>query len=229
MIYVTSDIHGNQRRFDSILRQIALTPQDTLYILGDVIDRFPDGGRILRRVMKMPNVKMLLGNHEYMMLQALCPEESLSAWEQQQNLALWYQNGGKVTHDYLKHLRKETRREMLDYVARLPLNFQLQVEGTSYKLVHAAPEDWFGEYEGYFQDRREFAVWMRVFQRPDWERDQIIFGHTPTPYLQKDHPPKIWQQEGMTGIDCGCGTRYGRLACLRLEDGQVFYSQEEEL
>ena len=38
------------------------------------------------------------------------------------------------------------------------------------------------------------------------------------------------------GIDCGSGypeegpdSRYGRLACLRLEDGRVFYSQEEKI
>ena len=71
MIYVMSDIHGNSRRFNSIMEQIQLKDTDTLYILGDVIDRYPDGIRILRKLMKMNNVKMLLGNHEYMMLKAL--------------------------------------------------------------------------------------------------------------------------------------------------------------
>ena len=37
MIYVMSDIHGQSRRFDSILSQINLQPEDTLYILGDVM------------------------------------------------------------------------------------------------------------------------------------------------------------------------------------------------
>lgn len=71
MIYVMSDIHGNAIRFNSIMEQIDLQPEDTLYILGDVIDRYPDGIRILRLLMSMPNVQMLLGNHEYMMLNAL--------------------------------------------------------------------------------------------------------------------------------------------------------------
>ena len=35
MIYVMSDIHGNSKRFDSVLSQIDLKPEDTLYILGD--------------------------------------------------------------------------------------------------------------------------------------------------------------------------------------------------
>ena len=66
MIYVLSDIHGNMENFKSILKQIDLQPEDTLYVLGDVIDRYPDGIKIIRMIMAMPNVKMLLGNHEYM-------------------------------------------------------------------------------------------------------------------------------------------------------------------
>ena len=64
MNYVLSDIHGNEKRFASILKQIRLQPSDTLYVLGDVIDRHPGGVRILRKIMAMPNAKMLLGNHE---------------------------------------------------------------------------------------------------------------------------------------------------------------------
>lgn len=68
MTYVLSDIHGNLRRFESIMKQINLQSDDTLYVLGDVVDRYPDGIKILRRIMKMPNARMLMGNHEYMML-----------------------------------------------------------------------------------------------------------------------------------------------------------------
>ena len=71
MIYVMSDIHGQKRRFDSVMRQIGLRAEDTLYVLGDVIDRNPDGIGILRRIMAMPNARMLLGNHELMMMNAL--------------------------------------------------------------------------------------------------------------------------------------------------------------
>lgn len=83
MIYVMSDIHGNSERFNSVMEQINLQPEDTLYILGDVVDRFPDGIRILRKLMGMPNVKMLRGNHEQMMLRTiLVPYEQLSGEEQ---------------------------------------------------------------------------------------------------------------------------------------------------
>ena len=71
MTYVLSDIHGNLRRFESIMSQINLQPDDTLYILGDVVDRYHAGIKILRQILKTPNMKMLIGNHEYMMLRAI--------------------------------------------------------------------------------------------------------------------------------------------------------------
>ena len=73
MIYVMADIHGSLRRFNSIMRQINLQPEDKLYVIGDVIDRHPDGIPILLELMAMPNVVMLLGNHEYMMLETVDP------------------------------------------------------------------------------------------------------------------------------------------------------------
>ena len=120
MVYVLSDIHGNERRFNSILEQINLQSDDILYILGDVVDRHPEGIRILRKIMKMPNVKMLLGNHEYMMLNALgCPYDAADDTNellQRKALRLWYSNGGKVTHDSLKHLRKTQRLEIVEFL-----------------------------------------------------------------------------------------------------------------
>lgn len=65
-----SDIHGDKKRFESVLSQIKLKSADRLYILGDVIDRFPDGIELIQRIRKMKNARLLLDNHEYMMLDA---------------------------------------------------------------------------------------------------------------------------------------------------------------
>ena len=48
MIYVCSDIHGHYSCYAALLECIGLRPDDTLYILGDVIDRGPDGVKILQ-------------------------------------------------------------------------------------------------------------------------------------------------------------------------------------
>lgn len=226
MTYVLSDIHGNSQRFQSILSQINLQPEDTLYILGDVIDRYPDGGRLLRRIMKMPNAKLLLGNHELMMLDALRSDTTLGKWTFG-HLLLWYDNGGKITHQYLKHLRKTERTTLLEYIASLPLCYDIEINGEKYKLVHAAPSELYQEYGIRYHSEKEFAVWMRLDSTfNNKEEYTIVFGHTPTKFYQDEQPLKIWHGNRMLGIDCGSGYAEGRLACIRLEDGKEFYSEE---
>ena len=237
MVYVLSDIHGNERRFNSIMEQIDLHAEDTLYILGDVIDRHPGGIRILRKIMKMPNVKMLLGNHEYMMLSALgYPyDNSGDADEliQRKALRLWYANGGRVTHDYLKHIRKSQRSEIVDFLRGLPLNIDVEVKGIPYKLVHGSPAEYYSDDSGY-DNPTQFALWER--RRP-WEPPPgdyvLVFGHTPTAHYQNCFPMEPWYGNKCIAMDCGCGypetgfgRNPGRLACLCLDTGKVFYSEE---
>ena len=232
MTYVLSDIHGNLRRFESIMAQINLQPDDTLYVLGDVIDRYPDGIKILRRIMQMPNAKMLIGNHEYMMLKAIghckdaAEEKENTNWRQRK---IWYRNGGMVTHEQLKHYRKDTRSEIFDFIWKLPTNLEVEVNGIKYKLVHASPEEnymanyWHSED---YKDSREFAVWERWNENcPVPEGYVLIFGHTPTCYFQNNEPLCIWKTDNAIGIDCGAGFEDGRLSCLRLDDMREFYSE----
>lgn len=231
MTYVLSDIHGNLQRFESIIEQINLQPDDTLYVLGDVVDRFPDGIKILRQIMKMPNVKMLLGNHEYMMINAIgdCQNTTAERYTGDRAMQLWYRNGGQVTHNYIKHIRKDLREEVFDFVRQLSLNFDIEVNGILYKLVHASPlENYMTSYHysSYYSSMSEFAVWERWNETmPVPEGCVMIFGHTPTVHFQPDKPWSIWKSERAIGIDCGSGYKDGRLACLRLEDMKEFYSE----
>lgn len=239
MIYVMSDIHGHERRFNSILKQIKLQPEDTLYILGDVIDRNPHGIRILRRIMKQANIKMLLGNHEYMMLDALYyphEKEDPSEASQEARFRLWYQNGGWITHCYLKHIRKELRTEVFTYLDKLPVNALVEAAGKKYLLTHAAPVCLFEKYGSKYDDEKEFAVWWRhIDEVPNNGDYVVVFGHTGTHHYQDANPLQIWYGNGIIGIDCGAaypdgvdpwsGLR-GRLACLRLDDMAEFYSEE---
>ena len=232
MTYVLSDIHGNLQRFESIMEQINLQPLDSLYILGDVVDRFPDGIKILRRIMKMPNVKMLLGNHEHMMLNAIGDYFDVQSHKYMgdRELRLWYRNGGQVTHEYLKHIRKDLRAEVFAYLRQLPLNLDVEVNGIKYKLVHGSPvENYMTSY--YYSSKystiAEFAVWERWNETmPVPDGYVMIFGHTPTIHFNPDEPWSIWSCGEAIGIDCGSGYADGRLCCLRLDDMTVFYSEE---
>lgn len=238
MIYVMSDIHGNMRRFNSIMEQIELQPEDTLYILGDVIDRYPDGLRILRKLMAMPNAKILLGNHEYMMLQALGIARGFRDVDPMYYLGLWYRNSGDVTHRYWKHIKKTLRSEIADYLNSLPINIDIGVNGVHYKLVHAAAEETFeGAWDKHrYHDSVEYAVWYRPWLEDLRADDYIlVFGHTTTKHFQQGYPMRIFKDNRIIGIDCGSGypdnpdskySKWGRLACLRLDDMKEFYSKE---
>lgn len=236
MIYVMSDIHGNSRRFHSVMEKIRLQPADTLYVLGDVIDRHPDGIRILRKIMAMPNAKMLLGNHEHMMLRALeqsyNEDDAAFPYDTQRWLATWYRNGGAVTHRHIKHLTKALRAEIFDYLRSLPLEYTVALGKRKYTLVHAAPPELYRE-DGQFYNPTHFAVWKRWQEEPIPGDRTLIFGHTPTRHYQPGCPMEIFYGPNRIGIDCGSGYpedpayeyhACGRLACLRLDDLQVFYS-----
>ena len=54
--YVISDIHGQYDMFMELLDKIRLKESDTLYVLGDVLDRGPHPIRTLKRLMEMSNL-----------------------------------------------------------------------------------------------------------------------------------------------------------------------------
>lgn len=243
MVYVMGDIHGNMRRFQSVMDQICLQPEDTLYILGDVIDRHPDGIAILQQIMETPNMETILGNHEFMMLEALTGSYACRNWEDgaadAESLQLWYSNGGRPTHQKMKRLSKGARNRIFRYLKALPLERSVEVNGIEYLLIHAAPKSFYPEFGFGYQNETEFAVWYRNWMvlMPDIPENQIIvFGHTPTCFFQSGDPMEIWRKGQMMGIDCGSGfpnepepdVPMGRLACVRLDDMKVFYSDIEE-
>ena len=221
MIYVMSDIHGCLDRYRNVLRQIRLRKDDHLYILGDVIDRGPEGLCILRDTMERGNVTLMLGNHEHMML------EALSHPGNDELLGLWYANGGRVTHEHFKYCSLAYRAEVLWYIRSLPLNIEVSVNGTDYLLVHGAPASTYPKGSR-FANQTEHAVWTRLGRNtPLFEDKIVIFGHTPTHHYNHEYPMAIWHGKNKIGIDCGCARGAdGRLGCLRLDDMQEFYSEE---
>lgn len=63
--YVVSDLHGQYRIFLKLLEMVDFSENDQLYMLGDAIDRGPEGLNILQHVKNATNMDMLIGNHEF--------------------------------------------------------------------------------------------------------------------------------------------------------------------
>lgn len=211
--YCISDIHGEIDRYHAMLDLVRFSQSDTLYVIGDVIDRAPGGVDILLDIMKHPNVTMLMGNHELMCLNTLGPNQVFGARN------LWRDNGGGCTYrELLYHVDAATRNRVLCFLASLPWSLDIEVCDRAFHLVH-----------GYPCTKRIDCLWARpILDAPaPVPGATTIIGHTPTPFLTNNwySPFRIWYGNGVIDIDCGCGneTPMRRLACLRLEDMAEFY------
>lgn len=152
-------------------------------------------------------------------------------------LELWYRNGGYVTHRHWKRMRKDLREEIIQYLHSLPLNYDLEINGRHYKLVHGAPVEEYEYFHRRYANPTHFAVWKRWRFFEEQHGDYIlVFGHTPTIEYTFSGIMEIWFGNRRIGIDCGSGffedashpyNEFGRLACLRLDDMKEFYSDEK--
>ncbi|MGN0650889.1 MAG: metallophosphoesterase [Oscillospiraceae bacterium] len=237
--YVVSDIHGQMMCFEAILRKINLQPDDRLYILGDVIDRGVHGIEILQHIMAMPNAQMLLGNHEYMMLNALGePYDGISR-DIQDCVELWYTNGGRKTHSAYRRQPKRIKDNIKSYLKSLPLNLDIEVMQKKYRLVHAADMDFYDSSDCCYTSLAEFSVWDRnALDKMRLSDRNYVYGHTMTFLMTLKYPMEIVFDGNLIAIDCGCaaisaksgrrrfGDLGGRLGCIRLDDMKCFYSDE---
>ena len=142
--YVISDIHGQYKMFLDLLDKIKLKDTDTLYILGDILDRGPHPIKALMKIMEMPNAICLAGNHEYMALQCLpflmkeITEMSIDQLNEKMlnNLVIWQCNGSKTTLNEFRALDLDMKYEVIDFLNDLQLYKKLTVNGKNFLLVH---------------------------------------------------------------------------------------------
>lgn len=232
-----SDIHGNFDAYKAMLEKINFSNLDTMYILGDILDRGPNPIKIILDLMDRPNVEVIVGNHCVMACECLSfllqeiTEESLSSIDEEmiEKLINWQQNGGLFTTDEFHRCDKNTQRKIVEFISDFEVYDKVEINGNIFILVHAglgnfAPDKELWEYE------LDELVW----ERPDYEMQYfddkyVISGHTPTVLIENNlRPGFIYQANNHIAIDCGCGFPGGRLGCLRLEDMEEFYIEEGE-
>lgn len=231
MIYAVSDVHGCYDKYKALLKKINLGPDDTLYVLGDVIDRGPDGFKIMLDMAQQSNVVNLLGNHEAMALNAI--PRILAAAEENGEVTLtgddarvvkhWFQNGGEFSLTDFLRLNGEQGQIVWKYMRDMPLYKEVEAGGQQYVLVH-------GGLGGFSPSRPldDYApdeiLWCRPEEDTVYYPDKyVVFGHTPVQLVRPGKPAKIYRRNHWINIDCGCVYRSGRLACLCLDTMEDIY------
>ncbi|MDE7220523.1 MAG: metallophosphoesterase [Oscillospiraceae bacterium] len=236
MIYVMSDIHGCYEKYRAMLEVIQFAEDDTLYVLGDVLDRGPDGFKILLDMAARPNVAGLLGNHE-LLAAAVLPlllrtmrqgeEQPLSKTEQEQ-MQEWIQNGGKPSILQFLQLGGEEMEIVCTYLWSLSAYEEVVLKGQQFVLVHAGLEHF-----SIARPLAEYDLEDFLFCRPNLDTTYfpdktLVFGHTPTRLLYRqiggpEQPDRMFHRGTIIGIDCGCAYPGGRLGCLCLDTMEEFY------
>ena len=231
MTYVMADIHGEYDRFLKMLELIEFSPDDELYILGDIVDRGAEPVKLLTDLMERPNVTVIMGNHDFLaldVLRQLSVDVTEDNFSTQIDTALmneiqeWMKNGGGVTMEQFGRLDKEQRADIINYMSEFPLFETVETDEHAFILVHAGL--------GNFRKGKKLKDYtpeelLLTRNNPDvrYFDDENIFvisGHTPT--LKTTGKAEIYKNSGNICIDCGA-VFGGRLACLCLETMEEFY------
>ncbi|MCR5303464.1 MAG: metallophosphoesterase [Lachnospiraceae bacterium] len=233
-IYVVSDIHGEYDMLLDLLEKIKLKPSDTLYVLGDVLDRGPNPVKTLRKLKEMPNVVCMAGNHELMALECLgflmkeITEENIQKLDPEMldGYLLWIDhNGGKTTLDEFMTLGRDEQKQLMEYIKDFLVYEELTVEGNDYLLVHAG----LGRYDP-GKAMEDYSLRDLVWERAEYDRQYfpdryVVTGHTPTQFIEGNpNPGYIYRKNNHIAVDCGAYIPGGRLAAICLDTGEEYYS-----
>jgi serine/threonine protein phosphatase 1 len=210
--YVISDIHGSLNTFKELVRQLHLTPDDQLFLLGDYIDRGPRSSGVIDYIFELQTtfqVFPLLGNHENETLRLIAKNK--------QSL-------------YIEHVRQYPN-SLFDADLKVDQKYLLFFESLPYFivldnfiLVHAGFDFACKQPNPFFNT--EQMLWIRNF---DYDATQvqnrrIIHGHTP--YSLSEIRSCIAKQSSILPLDNGCflvnEKDFGNLLCLNIDTMDLF-------
>lgn len=218
--FVMSDIHGCFKEFQGALKNWKKETQ-TLVVIGDLEDRGKDSYQVITYLMKLQkdyDVVVTMGNHDRMFLDYL---------EKKGTSSIYLLNGGGATlKSFVSDERavsakakveiiKDEHQDIISWLSSLPLYYETE----KYIFVHAGVnvnlKDWKNSTEMDF-------LWSRDMQYSAASNETgktIVFGHTPTRFLNKDGSDEIYYSSCGTkiGVDGGC-VFGGQLNTLVLEE-----------
>ncbi|MBO6215581.1 MAG: metallophosphoesterase [Lachnospiraceae bacterium] len=238
--YVVSDIHGQFKAFLRGLDVIEFNDNDSLYVIGDAIDRGSDGIPLLEYIRNHPNTDLLIGNHEFMMLNSVDPDGEKSCPGKDASLWLLYNSGHTTIEQYL-NLSQGERIALLQWLRERCVIKTLVVGERKFCLTHSYyyPECenipyykldyedvWHLTWDSIFRDDKDTHA-ENIYKNYDCT---FITGHVPAQVVRyersKDHnygELRSLRDGNLIDIDGYCALGYHRLIpsgliFLRLDD-----------
>ncbi|HUG93929.1 MAG TPA: metallophosphoesterase [Planctomycetaceae bacterium] len=105
--FAIGDIHGCDRALAALVELIRPTADDTLVVLGDVVDRGPGTRQAIEQLLELQQtcrLVLILGNHDEMMIEGLRTGQTIRTWLILGGLASVESYGGDPAHIPPEHL-----------------------------------------------------------------------------------------------------------------------------
>lgn len=218
-----SDLHGCYDKYISMINKIMLKEEDTLYVLGDILDRGPNGLKIALDIAKRKNVVLIRGNHDQQAAILLTNLYLLQNDEMADKYGPiyteWLSDGGDSTMREFLELNEREQKTAVNVIRNALVSKELEINGINYLLAHTVPE---------IEKIESYGNWTLddyIMGEPDYEEvyfSVIITGHTPTGLIDKNSKGKIWKKNNHIAIDCGVVFGFG-LGCLCLDTMEEVY------
>ncbi len=235
-VYAVSDLHGQYEVFLKGLEEIGFCDKDELYVIGDAIDRGPDGIQLLMHIKEHKNMNLILGNHEVMMLGSVAPDGGKGCKGEDAVLWLLY-NGGVVTYDRYEQLSQTDRESLLMWLNGCCVIKTLEIDGRKICLTHSYYREDL-ENVVYSEADRDVVwdvVWTSMFRKddpdtygPDIYKDydyDFITGHVPVQKVRARYDNseefnelKMYRRGNLVNIDGGCAM--GQMSAIN--NGAIF-------
>ena len=210
-LFALGDIHGCSTALGTLIAAIDPRPEDTLVVLGDVIDFGPDSKGAVQQLIELSHRCRLIlieGNHEEVLFRAI---------EFPSELNSWIYSGGE---DTLKSYPGRDENELID-----PNHFDfLKRESRDY---HETDEFIF-VHANYFPNLRMEQQSSRTLRwefiepermAPHYSGKTVIAGHTP------QTSGEVLDLGFLLCIDTDC-SRGGWLTALEIRSGEMFQASE---
>lgn len=216
MHYIISDIHNNNERLSKLLQKISFSPNDHLFILGDLFDRSiyaPAPVDLYFAILQLgERCTVVRGNHDQQLAEYIhryfeMPEKKRS------KIPGYEYNSFELL---MQRLTDVDMQDLARLISSWPLQISFELEGTTYLLAHAKTS--------HPNERREDDYYLNGeaddegFLTNGIEGYISVCGH-------REMDRQIWKNKkgNLYVIDCGCGYKDGRLGCLCLETKEEFY------
>lgn len=217
--FAIGDVHGCCRTLCALVEeQIRLEQDDTLYLLGDYIDRGPDSKGVVEYLMRLwqadYDIRPLMGNHEEMLLQAAAGDNEARR--------LWFNNEGWATmRQFGAVTPADVPQRYLDFLAMLP---RILITN-DYVLVHAGLD--FRTADPIRETSPHHLLWERDYQSDPAKLHgrTLVCGHSIMPLFAI--------REALTSqhicLDNGCFDKghigLGSLVALQLDTRELLVQQ----